>query len=200
MISGGAGAPSAAQAVRTASRTVSAVSSSPSWRRCPPAGAAPRINRSAAAIPASAAPCARRMPASSAAVLTRRRPSSVSGSTVSLTPAARRRSATATGRSDGTPAASTPHSASARTTTSSSASRRAKPPSMRSKSPSSSMRAKRAPGSTSAIRARSSWLVRTNACPSRSTKRNGSRISSGTSCRMEGCRVVSPYRRIVATA
>ena len=70
MMSGGAGAPCAAHAVRIAARTVSAVSAEP------PAGATgPRMSVSAAAMPASAARCARRMPSSSAGLFTRRRPS-----------------------------------------------------------------------------------------------------------------------------
>ena len=96
MTSGGAGAPPAAHASRIAARTVSAISISPSSvqrRRRAPRGAqqAPR----AAAIPASAARCARRIPSSSAGDLARagaRR--SASSSDVSATPSARRRSAT----------------------------------------------------------------------------------------------------------
>ena len=70
---------------------------------------------SPAAMPASAARWARRMPASSAGVLTRRRASTVRLSTSMAMPSARSRSATATGRSAGTTAPPTPHLLSART-------------------------------------------------------------------------------------
>ena len=70
-------------------------------RSRPPTGSAARSSAAAAAMPASAARCARRIPASSAGDFTRRRDANVSWSTRSSTPSARSRSATATGRSGG---------------------------------------------------------------------------------------------------
>ena len=84
-----------------------------------PSGTAARSTAAAAAIPASAAFCARRMPASSAADLARRRAAKVSWSGVSTTPSARSRSATASGKAGSTIAWRSPIRATARETSSS---------------------------------------------------------------------------------
>ena len=104
MTSAGAGAPCAAQASRSAARTVSASSGRPSTTSRSPWIPAERSTAAAAAIPASAAFCARRMPAISAPDFTRRRSANASWSGVSVTPSARSRSATASGKSGSTSA------------------------------------------------------------------------------------------------
>ena len=71
-MSGGAGAPRAWQASRTEARTDSAVRASPSTMSRPLSVPACRSSSAAALIPASAAACARRMPASSGADFARR--------------------------------------------------------------------------------------------------------------------------------
>ena len=132
MMSAGAGAPWRAQASRTAARTRSAVSGAPSSASRSPSTSAARSRAAPAARPCSAADCALRTPASSAALLARRRPSNRGPSTSSVTPSARSRSAIWTGSSRGTAARVIPARATARRTTSSSACSRGMPSPIRS--------------------------------------------------------------------
>jgi hypothetical protein len=90
-------------------------------------GRSSRISVAATPIAASAAFCARRMPSSCAGVFCRRRSTNASLSTSSVTPLARRWSATASGKSGGTIARSSPSSRHARSVTSSATSWRGRP-------------------------------------------------------------------------
>ena len=165
MTSGGAGAPRSAHAARSAALTCSAVTGVPSMTILSPSGTAWRSTAAAAAIPASAAFCARRIPASSASDFARRRNAKVSWSGVSVRPSARRRSATASGKSGSTSASRTPIFAIAREISSSSIWSRGIPLSSSSKKPTSAHSMISASGRTAAIRSCSSELVRMNARP-----------------------------------
>ena len=113
--SGGHGAPCAAHASRRTKRTSSARSNLPFTSRRPSAPGWARASSSdAAAIPASAARCAIRMPSSSTGVFERRRSSIAASSTVRTIPSSRRRSPSASGKSAGTIASLMPISRTAR--------------------------------------------------------------------------------------
>ena len=107
--------PFAANACAIAVLIRSTVSGAPSTVRASPFGVDRRSRSRAASIPASAARCARRIPASSAGVLTRRRSSKSSSSAVISMPSARRLSASHTGNPSGTTARVTPSALTART-------------------------------------------------------------------------------------
>ena len=91
--------------------TRSTVSCSPSSSSSSPRISARRSRSRHASIAASAARCARRIPASCASVFARRRSSKSSWSTSSSTPSARRRSASQTGKFSGTLARFKPEAA-----------------------------------------------------------------------------------------
>jgi hypothetical protein len=105
---------SGAQAWRISSRRRSASSGSPSSISRPSVALQRRNSEAAAPTPASAALWARRMPASSASLLTRRRSRTACSSTNSSIPSARSRSATPSGKSKSTIACRTPMRAAAR--------------------------------------------------------------------------------------
>src|SRR5215217_1290562 len=186
--SSGRSQPCSSQTAFIAARTPSLVRSSP------PA----RISRAAAPIAASAAFCARRNPSSCAAVLTRRRPTNADWSTRSSMPAARRWSATATGKPNGTIAEAIPSCRTARSATSTCSCSGATPPATSSSLPSALGSMISIPGAAARALSASSTEITPARRPSTSAYRNGSTMPAGTAWKRFGSASGAPYMRTLS--